>query len=93
MGTKMNKLTFINSSLRLIALKSITIYLTFATKWWLKDSFNDWVMALIIITVLFLRTFERGVNIKTPFFSISGKDDNNENDKEENNIKKEIKDK
>lgn len=80
----MIKPTFINSLLRLIALKSITIYLTFITKWWLVDKFNDWVMAFIIITVLFLRTFEGGVQIKTPFFSIGGKDGNSENNKEIN---------
>ena len=58
---------------RLITLKASIIYLTFAMKWSLLDKFNDFAFALIILGVVFVRSFE-DVGIETPFFKIRGGD-------------------
>jgi len=65
---------------RLLTLKSIAVYLIFVTKWILINDFDSTTFAICLISALFIRTFE-SVQIKTPLFTIGGKDGIPENGK------------
>lgn len=74
---------------RLVTLKAIALFLTFGTKLYLQNNFNDYVFCLMVVAILFIRTFEQ-VKIKTALFEIGGSDEHKDNSPVLESLKSEV---